>query len=112
MGCGVGGPLRNIAKFSDAKITGLNNNDYQIKRGTKQVNSAGLAHLCDFLKADFMNITAPENTYDASYAIEATCHSPDKTKTFKEIYRVLKPGGYICGYEWVMTPKYNPNVSF
>jgi sterol 24-C-methyltransferase len=30
-GCGVGGPMRNIARFSGAKIVGINNNDYQIK---------------------------------------------------------------------------------
>lgn len=109
VGCGVGGPLRNIAKFSGASITGLNNNDYQIKRGTKQCNTAGLSDLCDFMKADFMNIAAADNTYDAAYAIESTCHSPDKAKTFKEILRVMKPGALFCGYEWVMTPKYNPS---
>lgn len=111
IGCGVGGPLRNIAKFSGASVTGLNNNDYQIKRGTKQTNSAGLSSLCDFMKADFMNIPVPENTYDAAYAIESTCHSPDKVKTFKEVLRILKPGALFAGYEWCMTPKFNPKNS-
>jgi sterol 24-C-methyltransferase len=109
IGCGVGGPLRNIARFSGASITGLNNNDYQIKRGTKQTNSAGLASICDFMKADFMKIPVADNTYDAAYAIESTCHSPDKTKTFAEVLRILKPGGLFTGYEWCMTPRYKPN---
>lgn len=108
IGCGVGGPLRTIARFSGASITGLNNNDYQIKRGTKQTNSAGLGNTCDFMKADFMNIPTPNDTYDAAYAIESTCHSPDKTKTFTEVLRILKPGGLFTGYEWCVTSKYNP----
>lgn len=38
---------------------------------------AGLDKTCDFVKADFMSIPAADNTYDAVYAIEATCHAPD-----------------------------------
>src|SRR5687767_15294436 len=33
LGCGVGGPMRTIARFSGATIVGVNNNDYQIARG-------------------------------------------------------------------------------
>jgi len=109
IGCGVGGPARSMARFSGASITGLNNNAYQIKRATLQTKEAGLSKTVDYLQADFMNIPVADNTYDASYAIESTCHSPDKTKTFKEILRVLKPGGYLAGYEWCMTSKYDPS---
>ena len=34
VGCGVGGPAREIVKFTGAHVTGLNNNDYQIDRAT------------------------------------------------------------------------------
>ncbi|KAF9598103.1 hypothetical protein IFM89_024448 [Coptis chinensis] len=33
VGCGIGGPLREIARFSSTSVTGLNNNEYQISRG-------------------------------------------------------------------------------
>lgn len=33
VGCGIGGPLREIVSFSGASVVGLNNNSYQIKRG-------------------------------------------------------------------------------
>ena len=29
VGCGVGGPAREIATFSECNVVGLNNNDYQ-----------------------------------------------------------------------------------
>src|SRR4051794_13821865 len=74
VGCGVGGPMRAIARFSGANIVGINNNDYQIKRGTKQNQDAGLASRCEFMKADFMKLPVSNATYDAVYAIEATCH--------------------------------------
>lgn len=34
VGCGVGGPAREIAKFTGCHVLGLNNNDYQVERGT------------------------------------------------------------------------------
>ncbi|MCU1278271.1 MAG: cycloartenol-C-24-methyltransferase [bacterium] len=107
VGCGVGGPMRAIARFSGAAILGVNNNDYQIKRGTQQNAHAGLSHLCSFMKADFMKLPVPDQTYDAVYAIEATCHAPDKTKLFKELFRVMKPGSQFAGYEWCLTDRYD-----
>lgn len=32
-GCGVGGPAREIARFSGAHVTGINNNAYQVPQG-------------------------------------------------------------------------------
>ena len=50
MGCGVGGPARNIATFTEAEITGLNINDYQIQRARELTKAAGVDHLCEFVK--------------------------------------------------------------
>mmetsp|Transcript_30095 Transcript_30095/g.75852 ORF Transcript_30095/g.75852 Transcript_30095/m.75852 type:complete len:342 (+) Transcript_30095:83-1108(+) len=107
VGCGVGGPLREIAKFSGAHVVGLNNNAYQITRGEVLNAKAGLASTCSFVKADFMNIPKEADTFDAVYQIEATCHAPDATACYKEILRVLKPGGVFSGYEWCMTDAYD-----
>ena len=54
VGCGVGGPAREIAKFTDATIVGLNNNDYQIERAQRYALKEGLAHRLSFTKGDFM----------------------------------------------------------
>lgn len=67
VGCGVGGPARQIANFTDARITGLNNNDFQIARARKYTEKAGLSHLVDFKKGDFMKLSEQfgENAFDA-----------------------------------------------
>ncbi|KAG0460147.1 hypothetical protein HPP92_023275 [Vanilla planifolia] len=108
VGCGIGGPLREIARFSSVSITGLNNNEYQITRGTELNRLAGLDGSCSFVKADFMRMPFPDNNFDAIYAIEATCHAPDALGCYKEIFRVLKPGQCFAAYEWCMTEHYNP----
>jgi len=108
-GCGVGGPMRAIATFSGSKVTGINNNDYQIKVGTKHNQRDHLSHLCSFMKADFMKLPVADGTFDHAYEIEATCHAPDKVSCYREICRSIKPGGMFAGYEWVMTKGFDPN---
>ncbi|XP_043692321.1 cycloartenol-C-24-methyltransferase-like isoform X2 [Telopea speciosissima] len=109
VGCGIGGPLREIARFSLTSITGLNINEFQISRGTELNRIAGVDNTCNFVKADFMKMPFPDNTYDAIYAIEATCHAPDMLGCFKEIYRVLKPGQCFAAYELCLTDSFDPN---
>ncbi|XP_072986222.1 cycloartenol-C-24-methyltransferase 1-like [Typha latifolia] len=109
VGCGIGGPLREIARFSSTMITGLNNNEYQISRGKDLNRIAGLSESCNFVKADFMKMPFSDNTFDAVYAIEATCHAPDAVGCYKEIFRVLKPGQCFAAYEWCITDHFNPN---
>jgi sterol 24-C-methyltransferase len=108
VGCGIGGPMVEITRFSGAKVTGVNNNAYQIQKGQALVSKYGLEGCCDFMKADFMKIPQPDNSYDAIYAIEATCHAPSKVGIYSEILRLLKPGGLFAAYEWCMTDKYDP----
>jgi sterol 24-C-methyltransferase len=42
VGCGVGGPAREIARFAGVEIVGLNNNEYQVDRANKYTQKAGL----------------------------------------------------------------------
>lgn len=108
VGCGVGGPMRNIAVFTGAKIEGITINEYQVKIGNKYNAKHGLDSICRLNQGDFQNLPWAPETFDVAYEIEATCHSPDRVKTFSGINRVLKPGGLFAGYEWVVTDKYDP----
>lgn len=107
VGCGVGGPAREIAKFTGAHITGLNNNDYQIERATRYAMQEKLDKQLNFVKGDFMQMDFPDNTFDAVYAIEATVHAPSLEGIYSEIFRVLRPGGVFGVYEWLMTDAYD-----
>ncbi|XP_042491736.1 cycloartenol-C-24-methyltransferase-like [Macadamia integrifolia] len=108
VGCGIGGPLREISRFSSTAITGLNNNEYQISRGKELNRITRVDKNCEFVKADFMKMPFADNTFDAVYAIEATCHAPDVLGCYKEIYRVLKPGQHFAAYEWCITDSFDP----
>jgi sterol 24-C-methyltransferase len=109
MGCGIGGPGRTMARFSQCKIVGLNVNDYQLSRAKLLTQQQGLSHLCSYFKADWMNMPVEDNTYDSVFHLEALEHSPDRLANFKEIFRVTKPGGLFGGYDWVITEKCDLN---
>ena len=104
----IGGPTREISRFTGAHVTGLNNNDYQIARAKYYAAKAGLERKTDFVKGSFLEIPFEENSFDRVYAIEATCHSPKLESVYKEAFRVLKPGGLFAFYEWCTTDKYDP----
>ncbi|EGG12362.1 uncharacterized protein MELLADRAFT_41694 [Melampsora larici-populina 98AG31] len=110
VGCGVGGPAREIHRFSEVKIIGINNNQYQINRAKKYNSDVKISEdQIEFVKGDFMKLVEQfgENSFDAVYAIEATCHAPTWEGVYGEIFKVLKPGGVFGMYEWCMTDEYD-----
>lgn len=108
MGCGIGGPLRNICNFTGATVHGITINAYQIHR-CKKLTPSHLEKRAIYHHGDFTRLPFPENEFDKVFAIEATCHYKDRTKPFGEAYRVLKPGGLFASYEWLTTEKYDEN---
>lgn len=73
VGCGVGGPAREIAKFTGCHVTGLNNNDYQIDRATYYGAKEGLSDQLDFVKGDFMVCHPSFGASGASYSVSVGC---------------------------------------
>ncbi len=106
LGCGVGGPMGNLARHSGASFVGLNNNAYQIERAKLHTRDVG--SLCRFVHGDYMEIPDDDDRYDAAMAIESMPHAPDKTDAFREVLRVLRPGACFAGYEWCLTEKFEP----
>ena len=106
VGCGVGGPMSNLARYSGASFVGINNNAYQIERA--KVHTRDVESLCRFTRSDYMQIPEGDDQYDAAFAIESMPHAPDKTAAFREILRVLRPGACFAGYDWCLTENFDP----
>jgi sterol 24-C-methyltransferase len=109
-------------------------NEYQVNRGNYLSKVQGLSNTCrsvqaDFMKLPFDKVRAPsqipqilieshelkssscvpclQESYDGVYAIEATCHAPERRGVYGEIFRVLKPGAVFACYEWCLTDEYD-----
>lgn len=81
-----------------------------MQRGNELNAAAGLAGRARSVQSDFMKLDKFEdNSFDGVYAIEATCHAPQREGVYSQIFRVLKPGRIFACYEWCLTPKYDKN---
>ena len=106
VGCGIGGPMANLARNYGASFVGINNNAYQVERA--KARNRDVESLCRFIHGDFMQIPADDDLYDAAMDIQAVCHAPDKTTVFREIFRVLRPGACFVGCDWCLTEDFDP----
>ena len=110
VGCGVGGPMRRVIREAGVRVVGVNHSAVQLEKAKALNAEAGLDHMADYLACSFMDMGAvADDTFDRGYAIESTCHAPDKAGAFAEIYRVLKPGALFWGQEMCMTDKFDPS---
>ena len=86
VGCGTGYHLKRYQERG-FDITGVDGSD-------DMLNQARLANpTIEFLKTDVDELPLPSATYDIAICIEVTRYLPDILPSFKEIKRVLKPGG-------------------
>ena len=106
VGCGVGGPMRNLHHFSGADITGVTINEYQVRVGNKYCKKLGVDNKCRIVQGDFQKLeeVSKPGQYDIAIDVEATPHSPDRVAAFSGVARALKPGGLFTGYDWVVLP--------
>ena len=112
VGCGVGGPMRRVVREAGVRVVGININQIQLANAKRLNSEAGLDHMVDYEACSFMDMSAiKDETFDRGYAIESTCHAPDKERAFAEIFRVLKPGALFWGQEMCLTDKYDSNDS-
>lgn len=107
VGCGVGGPAREICKFIGCTIVGITINPHQVERAVELTLAAGLSDKITFVQGDFLALPFPAASFDAAYAIEATVHAPHLTAVYAGISRCLKPGAVFGLSEWVLTPSYD-----
>ena len=89
--------MRNIAQFTGATIRGVTINQYQVNRGNEINKASGFSDTCSLQQGDFCKLSAfKDNTFDKVFAIESTCHAPNRCDVYDQVYRVLKPG--TCCY--------------
>ncbi|MFA6302107.1 MAG: methyltransferase domain-containing protein [Legionella sp.] len=110
LGCGKGRVAAHIATDTGAQITAINIDQGQLDNAMQFSAKNGLAKQCTFINADFNDLpfAFADNSFDAIYEIQVLSLSRNLEKLFKEMYRMLKPGGKISLLEWVRLANYNP----
>lgn len=59
------------------------------------------------IKRDYTDMSNfPDGEFDVAYAVETLVHLSDKSPVFKEVYRVLKPGGVFIVFDYALSRDY------
>jgi len=88
VGCGDGKELKRYAKDTVSGC-GLDTNLDKIKSVKNNTSN------CCFVCADVQNLPFKDETFDLVTATEVIEHLPDHNRFLNEVYRVLKPNGFL-----------------
>lgn len=105
-GCGVGGSTIYLAKNVGCKVTGITLSEKQSRTATKFAEQNGVGHLVSFQMMDYTKTSFPDNSFDVVWAVESMQTAVDKSDFFKEVKRILKPGGRVVIADWFKSYEY------
>jgi phosphoethanolamine N-methyltransferase len=103
VGCGSGGiALHLIDKHGAGHVTGFDVEGPVVAAARQRAERRGLSDHADFVQAPPGPLPFPDSSFDAVFSKDALLHVPDKDAIFREIYRVLKPGGVFAASNWMI----------
>lgn len=112
IGCGTGGPAMVLAGEFGARVTAVDIEPQLLERARRFAANAGLADRIDFRCVDPGPLAFAAESFDAVFSKDALIHIPDKRALYREILRVLKPGGVFAASDWLAGPRAMNDPSF
>ena len=94
LGCGGGINVAKLIKlFPNAKVTGFDYSNVSIKE-SKKVNANEIKKgFCNIIQGDVSKMPFENEKFDIITAFETIYFWPGPLISFKEVFRILKPGG-------------------
>ncbi len=93
LGCGPGGPLNFVARATGCSGVGLDVSAAAIEAARARAADAGLVSRLSFHQADLDKPIDAVRPFDAAFSLDVVLHLRDRQACFRDVARLLKPGG-------------------
>ena len=104
VGSGIGGTSRCLAREFGCRVTGIDLTAEYCNAAAMLSERIGLAGLVDYRQGDATNLPFPDASFDIVWTEHVAMNIPDKPRLYKEMHRVLKPGGTLAIYDILAGP--------
>ena len=92
VGCGIGGPARYFAAQGN-RITGIDLTEEFVRAAENLTRMTGLDGNAQFRQGSALAMPFESGAFDGAYMIHVGMNIENKAGVFREVARVLKPGG-------------------
>ena len=99
-GSGSGGGAVALARNHGARVIGLELERPLVERSDRIAVEAGVSGQVEFRCVEPGPLPLEDESIDAFCTSGVLIHVPDRDAMFQEVMRVLRPGGWLLGYDW------------
>jgi ubiquinone/menaquinone biosynthesis C-methylase UbiE len=100
VGCGTGAIAREVAAMTaPGEVVGVDMQLAQLDTARRLAHETGVCNV-RFLDGDANVLDFPDGTFDAAYCRFLLEHVADPVAVVRELGRVVKPGKWVCAFEW------------
>jgi cyclopropane fatty-acyl-phospholipid synthase-like methyltransferase len=103
IGCGLGGPALFLAREYGANVVGTDLEPPLVERARRSAKKYGLEATTEFRVVEAGPLDFPDASFDFVVSSGAFTQIANKLEMFREVLRVLEPGGVVSCYDWMKT---------
>jgi phosphoethanolamine N-methyltransferase len=104
IGCGIGGiDVLLVRDYGAATVTGIDVEEPLVSRAHERAVRAGFADRITIRLVEPGPFPFSDASFDAVFSKDSMIHIPDKQALFKEVLRVLRPGGIFLASDWMQS---------
>jgi len=104
VGSGIGGPARYLARRFGCKVTGIDLTAEFCEVARHLTKLLGMQDRVGFEQGDATAMPFKAAEFDGAYSMNVSMNIADKAGLYREIHRVLKPGGWLVLSELARGP--------